>query len=628
MSRSVKIGRRELISGGLGSLVTLVVALFFWISPPAVSERLNQPAIDVIASILPPPATDAIAVVDIDSASLRQFEGRRLSRLRLAELIEEVYSFGASAIAVDLVLEPPCAADQPDVRKLVAAISTAPVSMGFLLSGEPTTAPPVRSPVALGADVRLPQAWTAAGAEMSCIPLTDAATGISALSLAGDFDARIRSVPAVIAVQDRPYPSLAVDAIRLSQKSGSVLVFGDPPQLRVGDVQARLDRGGNIRLRFSTAAQQFARTIAASDVLVGNVDPVEIAGKTVFIGSSAAELGGLRPIPGNPLKASVQIHADLATNLLLGSSPHMPDWARQLSTVAAVLAGIMLAFVAVTTKPVVTAAITLFSGTVWLIACIAFHHLANVILDPLAPVLSMTAGAVASSAIQFSAVRKAETIIRQRFEQRLPGAVVKKLVAEPDLLKLKGEQRIATSMFTDVEGFTTTTERISPTEMIGLLDRYFEGLTGIIIAHGGMIDKTIGDGIHALFNAPVDLEGHADVALSCAREILAFSENFRHSGFAAEAGFGRTRIGIETGEVVLGDVGVADRVDYTAFGSSVNTAARLQDANKQFGTSILLGEHAKAMVSDNDLEDMGEIELRGIGTVRAYGVRPNADQSD
>lgn len=623
MSGPVKIGRREVRSGLLGGLAALLVSLLLWIAPATLQERVNQPAVDAVAALWPAPVTDRIVVVDIDSASLRDCEGRRLSRRRLADLFEAINALEPAVIAVDLVLEPPCSQFDPDVTRLQAALAERPVTMGFLLSSEPSGEPPQKSPVAVSPDVRLPEAWAAAGAETSCNRLVEAAAGLATASLAGDFDARIRTAPAVIAVGNQPFPSLGVDALRLAQRAGAVFLFGEPPMVRVGDVTARLDDAGDIRLLHASANQEDARTVKASDILGGTHPPDLLSGKIVFVGSSAAELGGLRPVPGNPVRPSVQIQADLATNLLLGTSPVTPAWGGLASLVAAISIGIGLAFLGAMMRPLAAAGLTLAAVAGWLALYGFLYHGAYLMLEPVVPALAMIAGAIVSSTAQFSAVRRAESVIRQRFEQRLPGAVVKKLVAEPDLLKLKGEQRIATSMFTDVEGFTSTTERVSPQDMIQLLDRYFEGLTGIIIGYGGMIDKTIGDGIHALFNAPVDLENHEEAALSCARDILAFSEAFRAEGFASEAGFGRTRIGIETGDVVLGDVGVADRVDYTAFGSSVNTAARLQDANKRFGTSILLGPGVRKNLK-GDFEDMGEIELRGIGTVHAYGIRPKS----
>ena len=309
-----------------------------------IAERLNRPALDAIASLWPAPATDAVVVVDIDSESLKLFEGRRLSRGRLADLIETIVGFAPAAIAIDLVLEPPCSQFDPAVNRLEEALRAAPVTTGFLLSGEATQAPPQRSLVAIDAGVRLPDAWLAPGAETSCTPIVNAASGLSAASLAGDTDARVRKAPAVVAVADRPFPALAVDAVRLAQSAGAVVLFGDPPQLSVGELQTRLDNGGNVHLRFSTEGQQDERTVAARQILDQSILSDALAGKIVFLGSSAAELGGLRPIPGNPLKPSVQIQADFATNLLLHSNPYSPGWAGRASALAAVILGIVLAF--------------------------------------------------------------------------------------------------------------------------------------------------------------------------------------------------------------------------------------------------------------------------------------------
>ena len=618
MNRLGNIGKRELRSGLIGSLAALLIPLLFWLAPTTFRDAVEQPAIDIIAGLWPAPATEAVVVVDIDGASLAEFEGRSFSRGHLAALIEEITDLGAAAIAIDFVLQAPCDMNDPEMARLVRAIAATTVSAGFLLSGEATEAPPVRSLVAVDTDIQLPRIWRAFGADTSCQPVVDAASGLSTISLAGDFDARVRSAPTVITVGNRPYPSLAVDAVRLFQQAGAVFLVSDPPALQVGAVRARLDRSGDVNLRFSSARQQADRTISARDILAKTVDADRVSDRIVFLGSSAAELGGLRPVPGDPIKPSVQIQADLATNLLLASNPVAPEWAAAFSLIAACLLGAALAFAAAGLRPVTATLIASATLIAWLAFCAVFYHAMQLIFDPVLPVLTMLAGSLASGAVQFSATRRGEALIRQRFEQRLPAEVVSRLVAEPDLLKLQGEQRMATSIFTDVEGFTTTTERIGPVALIELLDRYFEGVTAIVIAHGGMVDRTIGDGMHALFNAPVELERHAEAALACAVDIEAFSETFRSSGPAAEADFGRTRIGIETGTVVLGDVGGGGKVDYAAFGSSVNIAARLQEANKRFGTTILVGPGAHAQIGRTTLRDLGAIELRGIGSMHVY----------
>ncbi|NJM29359.1 MAG: adenylate/guanylate cyclase domain-containing protein [Rhizobiales bacterium] len=167
--------------------------------------------------------------------------------------------------------------------------------------------------------------------------------------------------------------------------------------------------------------------------------------------------------------------------------------------------------------------------------------------------------------------------------------VVRRISDNPDELKLKGEERIITALFADIEGFTSTTERIGAERMVDVLDRYVDTVAGLIVSHGGMVDKIVGDGIVALFNAPVDLPGHPEKALACAKAIVEATEALRREQDMKTAGLGRTRIGLETGPAMLGDVGRGAKRSYTAMGRTMNMASRLELANKELGTSVLAG---------------------------------------
>ncbi|MGQ3281347.1 MAG: adenylate/guanylate cyclase domain-containing protein, partial [Shinella sp.] len=134
---------------------------------------------------------------------------------------------------------------------------------------------------------------------------------------------------------------------------------------------------------------------------------------------------------------------------------------------------------------------------------------------------------------------------------------------------------------------------------------------------GGMVDKVVGDAVHALFNAPDDLDHHVDKALACADDIRTLTEEMRRRPAFLEQEFGRTRIGIETGMVVLGEVGVGGKLDYTAHGNSMNLAARLQDANKFLGTHICVGPQA-ASETTRPLRPIGSHEIRGFGQVELF----------
>jgi adenylate cyclase len=146
---------------------------------------------------------------------------------------------------------------------------------------------------------------------------------------------------------------------------------------------------------------------------------------------------------------------------------------------------------------------------------------------------------------------------------------------------------------------------------VAVLDLYFEGLTALIVEHGGMADKMVGDAMHAIFNAPLDLPDHPRRAVECAIAIRSWAEAYRALPAPAAIGFGRTRIGIETGEAIVGDVGGRAKLDYTAHGDAVNAAARLEAANKELGSAICVGPAAAARCPAGMLRPLGTIAVRG-----------------
>lgn len=265
----------------------------------------------------------------------------------------------------------------------------------------------------------------------------------------------------------------------------------------------------------------------------------------------------------------------------------------------------------------------------WFAIAFGMLQLQQVLVDPLTPSLATGAAFAISAFLAASRTRIREAAIRRRFEQQLPAAVVRRLLDEPGLLKLEGEARRVTAVFTDIAGFTAMTERAGPRKLVQLLDRYFDGLVRIVVEHGGMVEKIVGDGLHAIFNAPLDLDDHAGKGFACALAIEAFAERFRAEGDALALGFGATRIGIETGDVIVGDVGGGRRLDYTAHGDAMNTASRLEAANKELGSRICVGPVAAAAIDPSSLRPLGRLNVRGRAEPLAvYEPWPAAMTSD
>jgi adenylate cyclase len=257
-----------------------------------------------------------------------------------------------------------------------------------------------------------------------------------------------------------------------------------------------------------------------------------------------------------------------------------------------------------------TAILTAAIALLWIVA-IAVSGLTDRLIDPLTPSIAAVLVFTVTAGTAYSLTRRREAFVRHRLEQHLAPAVVRRIVEQPDLVKLNGERREVTSLFTDLEGFTATMHRAGPEELVATLDQYFEGVAGIVIKHGGMIDKIVGDGVHALFNAPLDLDNHPQCAVECAIAIQAWSECFRRRAPAAALELGRTRIGIETGPAVVGDIGIRSKLDYTAHGDAVNMAARLEACNKELGSAICVGPLAAARCDAALVRPRGQLEVRG-----------------
>uniref|UniRef100_UPI0022EB70D8 adenylate/guanylate cyclase domain-containing protein n=1 Tax=Falsiroseomonas oryzae TaxID=2766473 RepID=UPI0022EB70D8 len=225
-----------------------------------------------------------------------------------------------------------------------------------------------------------------------------------------------------------------------------------------------------------------------------------------------------------------------------------------------------------------------------------------------------------------AAAERRARALHARFEQRLPPAVVRRIASAPDALRLDGEMREITALFTDLEGFTALTERVAPNDLVAMLDAYLDALTRVVVAHGGMVEKIVGDAVHAVFNAPLDLPDHPRRALDCAVALLAAAEAQRRTPLGTRLALGRTRIGIETGPAVVGDVGGSGRLDYTAHGDVMNTAARLEAYNKKLGTAICIGPVAAERIGRAALRPLGAHAVRGrAAPLELYTVRPSAD---
>ncbi|MDO9525132.1 MAG: adenylate/guanylate cyclase domain-containing protein [Gemmobacter sp.] len=611
-----RLGALRQIWPGLVVLsVALTLSLVIWRQDPLVVGWQDR----VFDTLLKQTVAADVRVVVIDIGAQDE-TGLPWDRAATARLIDKIADAGPAVVAVDMTFSGTCDSGPPN-DALARAIARAPVVLGFLLSdrrGPPPTPRPVIA-MASGAGQAL---WSVAGAEAACPAFAQAARAVAPVSLVGDRDARVRRIAAVVAVAGTPYPALAVEAVRIARADPAPML-GLGPWLRISKDILPLEGAALLRFRPSDPAVWAGRTFAATDVLTGQADPDRLVGAVVLVGSSLPQRGGLRASATSPLHPSVQIHADLVTDLLTGRSPHRPARAALVEAGFVLVAGAAALAVLIWLPPVPALICLLGLAVAWASGALAAFGIWNWLVDPALPALAALLPVLLALIAKAAASARAERQLRARMGQLLPRAIVARIADNPNLLRLDGESRLVTALSTDIEGFSTMTRQIGPQELVRVLDAYFALTCQIVMTHGGMIDKLVGDSVHALFNAPLDQPDHADQALACAAAICRATEAFRQRPDIAGTGLGRTRIGVETGVAVLGDVGAESKIDYTAYGDAVNLAARLQDANKTLGTAVCIGPGTAALAT-TPLRPLGPVEVRSFGTVDLFTLPDTA----
>ncbi|OQW75769.1 MAG: hypothetical protein BVN32_09510 [Proteobacteria bacterium ST_bin14] len=229
----------------------------------------------------------------------------------------------------------------------------------------------------------------------------------------------------------------------------------------------------------------------------------------------------------------------------------------------------------------------------------------------IAPTIALTLSLWLMDVLIGGAERKQRQFIQGAFSRYVSPAVVDQLVDDPTALSIKGDRREVTFIFTDIASFTTLSEGLTSEKLSEVLNAYLDGACAIILKYQGTIDKFIGDAIMAIFNAPIAQPDHAERAVKCALELDVYAEAFKKEQNAAGIPIGVTRIGIHTGIATVGNFGSATRMDFTALGDTVNTAARTEGVNKYFGTRICVTEESVSACPNLKFRPIGDVVLKG-----------------
>ncbi len=330
------------------------------------------------------------------------------------------------------------------------------------------------------------------------------------------------------------------------------------------------------------------------------LEEMDVKGKYVFVGFTAS---GIMPQLATPvgLLEPHKIQTALAESILIPDSPSVPDWSFGFEI------AIFAFFVALSWLVLTSFGVTwgLGIGT-FLMLCVASGGYAMIqkglLVDVSWTLISQFITSTIAFYLRFREQYKLRQQIRKQFEHYLDPRQVKQLQENPELLKLGGERKYCTFLFTDVRGFTSLSERLEPEEVTKIMNKALTIQANAVKEFGGMVDKYIGDAMMAIFNSPIDLPEHENKAIAAALKI---QEDMVQADLGIEIG-----IGINSGESIIGNMGSDTRFDYTAIGDAVNTAARLESATKEVGVDIIIGQNTKKR-SKFRLKSLEPIKVKG-----------------
>ena len=596
---------RAALAGIAAALCLQALLLAF---PRATTLRWRQSATDALLAATAGPPSGRVEIVRIDLASLEAVGPWPWPRDRLAALVDAIAAQSPVAIGLDLLLSQP-----GDDQSLRQALTQSPTALGFLLTDHPTDDPPKRPSLAILGPPPHFAPWQAPGLTLPRPALMQAAAGLGSLSLEVATDGAVRSVPLFVRAGPHLLPGFAVELVRLAASAGTYVLRPADGALQLGPLTLPLLPAARLVIRPTSPLDWPSRTISALTVLSGRLEPARLTGKVVLVGAGPPALGAFWRTPASAAAPSVQIQADAVETALSGHVPHRPAWAASAELAASALLALLAILAAIELAPAPAVAATALACLLYAAATAAALLRLDLVLDPVTPPLLGLATAAITGLVTVSQARRAASRLRNRFEQHLSPAIVARIAAQPSLARIAGERRDVTALFTDLEGFTSATERLGPTALVELLNRYFDIVVRIVIAHGGTVDKIIGDAVLAIFNAPADLPDHPTRAVRCALEL-----SVRTQSFAAETDLGRTRIGIETGDALVGEIGGLGKLDYTAHGTGINTAARLEALNKQTGSAICVGPICRARITQIPFRSLGLHDISGRGPLEIF----------
>lgn len=647
----------QYVSTRLPNLLTLLVALLgalLMALEPLPMQRLRDGIFDQYQRWKPRPYQVApVRIIDIDEESLRRVGQWPWPRTQIAKMIDNLRAAGVSVVGFDVLLSEPDRTSPRAVARvwnqvgrpspeLLQEIETLPdhdewlarnlakgqvvLGLSMLHVGPPEgMAIPLAktAPYAVQGRFEVATLRRFEAVAASLAVLQRAAAGNGAINFNPGDDGVVRRVPMVLRFNDTLVPSLSAEMLRVAQGNGVATpplmilseetVAGDSTGIRglqIGKHHIPTTQLGETWVYFSKPDP--LRTISAWRALQGEVQTGSLKGTMVVVGSSAQALMDLRDSPLGEIIPGVQVHAQILEQALLNSPLVRPGWALPAELFFMLVVSLLVGVLALNARALLAAGLTVVTvGAVFGIGWLAFSRL-QLLLNPLTPSLVILVTWIVGSLVHHFQSERQQRWLTDAFSRYVSPNKVSFLVKHPEGLELGGKRQVCSFIFTDLQGFTTLMEGMDPAQAVSALNTYLDGMVAITFKHEGTLDRIMGDAVAVVFSAPVEQPDHCQRAFDCAMDMAQFARQYAADLKARGVPFGNTRIGVHSGEVIVGNFGGANLFDYRALGDPVNTAARLESVNKHLGTLFCVSQAiVRGCVRLPDVRPVGRLVLKG-----------------
>ena len=666
--------KRRIFGPRLAGIVGAGLALVTIFFEPALIDSARDRLFDQYQRIGPRSYDSApVRVVEIDDAALETYGQWPWPRHRLATIVDRLNAAGAASVVLDIILAEPDRTSPANVTanwltapvlapvaaelassdlsavdhdaRLAAAIAAAP-SVLHLTARAGETGGVCPAPLdgariggmTAGGLARIAPSFRSVVPSLPVFRAAASGEGFARTGLSND--AVVRSAPLIaLACEGKEiYPSLALEALRVAAPRldpqfappGFKVDANRPCRAHVKGIAGQsvsevslcglhipTTEDGEIWVHYAAPDAMAARRISVVDIIEGDDRAIEeaVKGRIVLIGASAE---GLRDVMVTPLgdeRPGVHVHAEIIEQVLGGKTLFRAwDLMRPVELALAGLAVLLLLLF----LPRMTAAA---GFAVWLALAAALFggafaafKTSRLLIDPVAPGLVLTLSFLGAFVVLFQQEQIARRFIRGAFGKFLSPLILERLERDPGLLKLEGETREITAFFSDIRGFTTISHSLSATQVTSLLNQYFTEMTKIVTDHNGLVDKYMGDGMAAMWNAPIDVADHpaqaARASLAMLKAVDKLNAEWRSD---VKQGLPEIRIGIglHTDEAQVGNFGSEDHLEYSMLGDMVNLTSRIEALNKEYAAPIIISGAMQARIPAFAVVPLGRFTAAG-----------------